>query len=1050
MHCTRTAGSHGFLETSPDLVGPFSAVRRQLGAPTDRSTWLRSNQKLKPVTADKMSPMADELGSIRQFLKTVVRPAIYGRRAPLEVSAHHLHGEPIAAHEAVGRPFTPFEVGDAWGGMWDTTWFRFRGSIPGSWAGSEVVALVHLGGDQMVGFTAEGQIWDTELRPVQGLHHRHREFVLSPRAHGGEPVEFFVEAAANPIPPWQLADWPLLMPDYRGAPLYCLQTAELALPDRSVEGLFLDMQILVELAVHDPDRSEDIVRALDRALGVIDPESVSAWVAQARDILAPFLDMPTSSGNTVVAVGHAHIDCAWLWPLRETKRKCARTFSNQLRLLERYPEHHFVCSQAVQYQWMRDGYPDLYEQIVDQVRLGKWEPVGGMWVEPDTNVPSGESLVRQVVYGKRFFAEEFGVETHELWIPDVFGYSAALPQIAREAGITSFITQKMSWNDTNPFPHTTFWWEGHDGSRLLAHFPPANTYNGDFSVVEVAAGQDRPLPDGTALNLYPFGYGDGGGGPNHTMVERFRRMTDLDGLPRAEIGTVAAFLDRLEKEADDLPVWVGELYLEAHRATLTTHAEVKLANRRAEEALRAAELWSVAASLDRRPDLDRAWKLLLLHQFHDILPGSSIHWVYEDTARDQAEVLALAGSVVTEAQTLLAGGDGAVGLVVFNPSSTDRNEVVELPDGSLAFVPAPACGWCTVSPETSLGVRDQVTVGVNWMDNGLLRVEWDDDGLLTSVQDLDVGREVLADGGRGNLFQLHDDHPLAFDAWDVDRSYLDHVTDLTAVDSIEVVERHPLRGGVNFTRSFGSSTITQTMRLTAGSRRIEFHTDVEWHERHRFLKVAFPVSVRSTRATYEMQHGHLERPTVANTSWDEARFEVCGHRWADLSESGYGVALLNDSKYGYDILGHTIRLSLLRGPGFPDPEADQGFHRFAYALFPHEGDLRGAGVIAEAEHFNLPLSLLAGQGEGRVVSVDRPGVSVEAVKWGDRSNAVVVRLCEVWGSRGPVRVTLHRPFSSVARTDLLERPVSQLDSQDGTVEFELRPFELVTLAFDLS
>ncbi len=996
--------------------------------------------------------MADSSGSLRQFLRTVVRPAIYAWCAPLEVSAHHLHGEPIPAIEAVGRPFTPFEVGDAWGGAWDTTWFRFRGWIPDSWAGAEVVALIHLGGDQMVGFTAEGQIWDTGLRPVQGLHHQHREFLLTPEAHGDESVEFFVEAAANPVPPWHLADWPLLLPDYRGAPLYTLETAELAVADRSVEGLFLDMRILVELAALDPDRSGVILDVLDKARDIIDPENVSASVVPARDVLAPFLDRSTSSANTVVAVGHAHIDSAWLWPLRETKRKCARTFSNQLRLLERYPEHHFVCSQAVQYQWMKDGYPDLFEQIREQVRSERWEPVGGMWVEPDTNVPSGESLVRQLVHGKRFFAEEFGIETHELWIPDVFGYSAALPQIARGAGVTALVTQKMSWNDTNAFPHTSFWWEGHDGSRLLAHFPPANTYNGDFSLGEVAAGQDRGVgPDGTALNLYPFGYGDGGGGPNHTMIERFRRMADLEGLPRSEIGTVAGFLDRLGERTDQLPIWVGELYLEAHRATLTTHAEVKLANRRAEEALRSAELWSVAASLDRRPDLDRAWKILLLHQFHDILPGSSIHWVYEDTGREQAEVLAIAGSVVAEAQTALARGDGgAGGVVAFNPSSTGRTEVIELPDGSLALVSAPACGWSTVptDPDKSLGDRGEVTIGEGWLDNRLLRVEWDSDGLLTSVRDLVAGREVLADDERGNLFQLHDDHPRAFDAWDVDRTYLDRVADLVAVDSIDVVERHPLRGGVRFTRSFGASTITQIMRLQAGSRRLEFHTEVEWHERHRFLKVAFPVSVRSTRATYEIQHGHLERPTVTNTSWDEARFEVCGHRWADLSEPGYGVALLNESKYGYDILGHTIRLSLLRAPGFPDPEADQGSHRFSYTLVPHEGDLREAGIVAEAEHFNLPLSLLAGRSEGRVVSVDRPGVSVEAVKWADRSDAVVVRLCEVWGSRGQVGVTLHRPFVSVTRTDLLERPVSPLASHDGTVELELRPFELVTLAFD--
>ena len=704
--------------------------------------------------------MADHPSSLRQFLKTVLRPAIYGRRAPLEVSAHHLHGEPIPATEAVRRPFAPFEVGDGWGGMWDTTWFRIRGSIPVSWAGAEVVALIHLGGDQMVGFTAEGQIWDTGLRPVQGLHHRHREFVLTSEAHGGEPVEFFVEAAANPIPPWHLSDWPLLLPDYLGAPLYTLQTAELAVVDRSVEGLLLDLQILDELAAQDPDRSKAIVGVLDEARDMFDPEDVSGSIVPVRDVLASLLDRPTSSANTVVAVGHAHIDCAWLWPLRETRRKCARTFSNQLRLLERYPEHRFVCSQAVQYRWMKDEYPELFDQIREQVRSERWEPVGGMWVEPDTNVPSGESLVRQLVHGKRFFAEEFGVETHELWIPDVFGYSAALPQIARGAGVTSLITQKMSWNDTNRFPHTSFWWEGHDGSRLLAHFPPADTYNGDFSVVEMAAGQDCGVgSDGSALNLYPFGYGDGGGGPNHPMIERFRRMSDLHGLPRVEMGTVGGFLDRLGQVADDFPVWVGELYLEAHRATLTTHAEVKLANRRAEEGLRAAELWSVAASLDRRSDLDRAWKLLLLHQFHDILPGSSIHWVYEDTAHEQAEVLAIAASVTDEAQAVLSGGEASDGLVAFNSSSTPRTEVVELPDGSLAVVSAPACGWSVVPRDQSLGGTAPVTIGEGWLDNGFLRVEWDDDGLLTSVRDLVADREVLAENERGNLFQLHGDHP---------------------------------------------------------------------------------------------------------------------------------------------------------------------------------------------------------------------------------------------------------------------------------------------------
>ena len=1007
---------------------------------------------------DKLSVMNEDLRSLRHFLKTVIRPAIYGQRSPLDTTAHHLHGEPIPASEAVERPFTPFAVGDAWGGMWDTTWFRFRGSIPVAWAGTEVTALVHLGGDQMVGFTAEGQVWNGDLRPVQGLHHQHREFVVATKAAGGEPVNFFVEAASNPIPPWHLPDWPLLMPEYDGSPRYILETAELAVTHRHIEGLYLDLRILLELCDLSPDGSAATMMALLEAREAIDPENVHGTVADAQAALRPVLGRTTSSGDAVVAVGHAHIDCAWLWPLRETKRKCARTFSNQLRLLERYPEHHFVCSQAVQYQWMKEEYPELFEEIAEQIRLGRWEPVGGMWVEPDTNVPSGESLVRQLVVGKRFFAEEFGVETHELWIPDVFGYSAALPQIAREAGVTFLVTQKMSWNDTNTFPHTTFWWEGHDGSRLLAHFPPANTYNGDFSALELAAGQDRSADVGSAaLNLYPYGFGDGGGGPTRTMVERFRRMSDLDDLPRVEIGSVGGFFDRLSDESADLPTWVGELYLEAHRATLTTHADVKLANRRAEEALRSAELWSVAASLDRRSELEGAWKLLLLQQFHDILPGSSIHWVYEDAERDYAEVLDITGSVIAESQNALVRadptGDGngdADDLVVFNPSSYDRTEVTELHDGSLVLMSAPACGWAVVQKDRATEDVEPVEVGDGWLDNGLLRVQWDADGLLTSVQDRSVSREVLAAGRRGNVFQVHEDRPRAFDAWDVDRSYLDEVTDLVTVDSIEIVARHPLRAGVRLVRRFGQSTIAQTMRLAAGSRRLEFLTEVNWREHHRFLKVAFPVAVRSTRATYEIQHGHLERPTVANTSWDEARFEVCGHRWADLSEPGFGVALLNDCKYGYDIRGDTIRLSLLRGPGFPDPEADQGMHRFAYALLPHVGDLRAVdGVVSQAEFFNLPCSLVAGRGSGQVVSVDRPGVSIEAIKWADRSSAVVVRLCEVWGSRGRARVKLHRPFTSVSRTDLLERTVSPLTTQSGCIELDLRPFELVTLRFDI-
>lgn len=385
---------------------------------------------VEDLTAFSQFLKTEDNSPAAQFLQTVVRPAIYAQRIPLAVTAHHLHGEPIPVKEALLRPFTEFEVGQTWGSMWDTTWFRFRGAIPEAWDGSEVVALIHLGGDEVVGFTAEGQIWDVRGHIVHGLHHEHREYRVAADARANAQIEFYVEAAANPIPPWRLrGEWPTLMPDYDGAPLYRLEVADLATVDRNVQDFEVDMMIVLELAGICPDRSPEIRAAIEAAIRLVDPRDVANSVAMARAALAPILRSRSTSDNTVIAVGHAHIDTAWLWPVRETVRKCARTFSNQLTLLEQYPEHRFVCSQAAQYQWIKDEYPEIFDRMKDQVAGGRWEPVGGMWVEPDTNVPSGESLVRQLVLGKRFFYEEFGIETRELWIPDVFGYSAALPQI---------------------------------------------------------------------------------------------------------------------------------------------------------------------------------------------------------------------------------------------------------------------------------------------------------------------------------------------------------------------------------------------------------------------------------------------------------------------------------------------------------------------------------------------------------------------------------------------------------------------------------------------
>src|SRR5579875_3259745 len=664
-----------------------------------------------------------------------------------------------------------------------------------------------------------------------------------------------------------------------------------------------------------------------------------------------------------------------------------------------------------------------------------------------------------------------------------------------QAGVKVFISQKLSWNDSNRYPHHTFWWEGIDGSRVLTHFPPADTYNGDFSVPEVRYSAANFLDhQSTGHSLYPFGYGDGGGGPTEEMLQRAERVADLEGMPKVSTESVRSFIDRVENEEPKLGTWLGELYLEYHRGTYTTQAKTKAGNRRSEIALYEAELWStIAGTVDAatRTRLGDAWRTLLLNQFHDILPGSSINWVYKDAEAELAQVQEAAGAVIKTAGQSLAGSiDTAWAtrpVIIANAASHDRHGLVTLPadvtsglsgggelvgpdgqasplqataDGSwVAVVDVPSSGWASYDLRAGAGgaaAEGAVRVDARHLENDKVRVTLDDNGLVTSVYDKVAGREALVDGEPGNVLKLHDDQPYHFDAWDIDQFYVDRTTSITDAASIEVVEEGPVRAGIKIVRRFGSSTLTQVVRLTAGSARIDFDTDVDWHEKHKLLKTTFPVAVRSSRATYEIQHGYLERTTHTNTGWDEAHFEVCGHRWADLSEPGYGVALLNDSKYGYRVLGHTFELSLLRSPTSPDPEADQGQHRFTYSLFPHAGDLQTAGVIEEGADLNLPLRAVAveaGSGtrpaRASVVSFDRPGVVVGALKPAEDSDDVVLRLYEAHGRRGPVSIRLGLPVASAHRTDLLEREGDEVavarDGEASTIDLALRPFELVTL-----
>jgi alpha-mannosidase len=715
----------------------------------------------------------------------------------------------------------------------------------------------------------------------------------------------------------------------------------------------------------------------------------------------------------------------------------ARSWSTQLALMDGYPDYVFAASQPAQYAWMKESYPDIYRRITEKVAAGQWEPVGAMWVEADCNLPSGESLVRQLLLGKRFFMQEFGHETKILWLPDVFGYPGNLPQLMSQAGCDYFLTQKLSWNDTNKPEHHTFIWEGIDGSRIFTHFPPADTYNGTFRRKEVEQ-SIRNFKDSHSSNrsLYLFGWGDGGGGPQAEMIESAHRLG-------VEIGHAADFFAVASSEATDLTTAVGELYFELHRGTYTSQSRTKRWNRQAQNALRDAEMWSVAAGGEYpSSELETLWKTLLLNQFHDILPGSSIDWVYEEAERDLEHVAVRAAAIADSAMAEIVGKGERV--VAFNPTSHPRTEVVSTMDG-YARIEAPPCGWAVVVERVD---GPEVSVTDHSMENELLRVEWDDRAVLTSIWDKEADREVLS--GPGNLLQLHDDNPASWDAWDLDSDYRTSFTELTQFEPARLYGG--LRGLLAFRRTFGDSWVFQAMTLDAGSRVLRFETFVEWQERHKMLKVAFPVTVQSREATYEIQFGHLRRPTHEDTSQAKAMFEVCAQRWADLGDGDYGVALLNDCKHGYDIHGSVMRLSLLRGPTHPDPTADLGGHQFTYALMPHVGDFRKAGVIEAAEDLNSPLrpahgNLAAGAFRS-LVEIDTRQAIVEAIKRAEDSNAVIVRLYEAWGGSCAARLRTTLPASRAFLCDLLERDREEVAIKDGVIELELTPFKILTLKLE--
>jgi alpha-mannosidase len=996
---------------------------------------------------------------IARFVLDRLAPNVHRRRMPLTIEAWDVPGEPVPFADAARQEHRPFAVGTPWSRPWGTTWFHVTGTVPddGAMEGTSLEVLVDLGFiDRQPGFQAEGLVHRPDGSVVKAIEPYNGYVPLAAIGAGTGPgtrIDIRIEAASNPEIGGDLfyVETPLGDPATAGdAPLYTLRTMDLAWRDEAVYELDRDVWTLQGLMGQlDPasPRRAEILAALERACDAVDPDDVSGTAADGRRELEAVLAAPAhASAHRVTAVGHAHIDSAWLWPVRETRRKVARTFSNVLALMDEDPDFVFAASSAQQYAWLKEDHPQLFERLRQRVAEGRFVPVGGMWVESDTNMPGGEALVRQFVQGKRFFLEEFGIDAREVWLPDSFGYTAALPQIVRGAGAEYFLTQKQSWNETNTMPHHTFLWEGIDGSRVLTHFPPVDTYNSDLSAEDLARAERQHAEKAVSnASIVPFGWGDGGGGPTREMTAAARRARDLEGSPRVTLGTPLSFFDAARAEIEDPHVWSGEMYLEFHRGTYTSQARTKQGNRRSEHLLREAELWLATAAVRGLVDyphdeLDGLWRTVLLLQFHDILPGTSIAWVHQEAEREHARVQGRLRELVREAQEALAGsGDRRV---AFNAAPVAAEGIAAM----AAEVVAADGADELVAP---------VADGDGWvLDNGRVRARLGADGTVSSLVDAASGRELVAPGQRLGLLQLFRDTPNQWDAWDIDDAYRRNRTDLTDVASIRIEG-----AAVVVERAFGSSRITQTWTLPAGEPELRVVTDVDWHERQKLLKLAFPLDVHADRAASEVQFGHVQRVTHANTSWDTARFETVAHRWVHVGEPGFGVAVANDATYGHDVTriprpeggsATLVRQSLLRAPVFPDPHADQGRHvlRSAVRVAPDVLDAADAGY-----RLNLPVREVTGDhGVAPLVTSSSTAVVIEAVKLAeDRSGDLVVRLYEARGGREAtvVRVDPDAGLGEARRTDLLERPLEGADVHPAGSEIALtlRPFEIATLRF---
>lgn len=963
--------------------------------------------------------------------------------------------------------FLPFNKGEKWGTAKDEhCWFYSKINIE-KIEGKRCELLVSTG---LNGWDARNPqfILYIDGKIVQGMDTNHTTALIT--EYGEKEVYLYAYTGTNAVP------------DENG---FVESFEPLALNlnviyiDEDVERLYYNMQVLTDVLEYTDINSLEyakITTALNDTINCLDMRDAKSAefiksVKKANEYIeTEFYGKVCSkdSDKKVAMIGHTHIDIAWLWTVQQTVEKAQRSFATVIALMDRYPHYRFTSSQVVLYKAVKEENPELYEKIKQRIKEGRWEVEGGMYVEADCNLTSGEGFVRQFLYGKKFFKNEFGVDSKVLWLPDVFGYSAALPQIMQKCGVTDFVTSKISWNDTNMMPYDIFNWKGIDGTSVTTHFITTQhqkeglhrhtTYVGEAWAGYIAGSFNRNQQKFVHTEgLSTIGYGDGGGGSTPYDCEVALRLEKgIPNTPIAKFKTFAEYLkgieeDKKKSKKDLTPTWSGELYLEYHRGTYTSQGHTKKNNRKCEFAMQNAETVSVLANALTNEKFDKekydaCWEKVLINQFHDILPGSSIKEVYEVTEKEHAEVLDFTSNDISKKLSLIADNNKEQGLLVYNPNSYEFNGVVDFDGERYCVNGIKSKGYKVVSPKKA---TNNVVAEKDKLENDNLKILFDTNFDIVSVYDKRANREVIKDGKKIRLI-AYQDFNYEYDNWELSSFYTETSYELTDIIKTEILTEND-RKGLRVVKKFGNSIIDEKIYLGDNSDQIDFEVKADWNSDHIILKKEFPLDIVSDKATCEIQFGATERNTHSNTSWDWAQFEVCAHKYVDVSESDYGVAILNDSKYGYGIKNNDVSLSLLRGPKYPDPSCDIREHEFKYSMYVHNSSYTDSETVKRAYELNNPCIAVKASGKGNIaseyslVSTKNEKLVIDTVKVSEDEKDVVVRLYEPYRRRGTETLSFGFDVKKVTVSDMLENELYELEVNNNTVEIPFKPFEIITI-----